>query len=87
MVALTAKIDPEIKQAGGRAHKHAERASNEKDQGYEEALHTQGQGQPSAPKQDNRQTLQEIDGQRHEQDVQSNGPHQVNRYEQRCSTR
>ena len=44
MVALTAKIDPEIKQAGGRTHDHTERASNEKDHGYHETLHTQGSG-------------------------------------------
>jgi hypothetical protein len=44
MVALTAKINPEIKQAGGRTHKYTERASNEKDHGYHETLHTQGQG-------------------------------------------
>jgi hypothetical protein len=55
MVALTAKIGPEIKQAGGRAHDHTERASNEKDHGYHETLHTQGQRQPSSPKQRNRQ--------------------------------
>ena len=42
MVPLAAKIDPQIKQAGGRAHDHTERASNEEDYGEHKILHAQG---------------------------------------------
>jgi hypothetical protein len=42
MVALAAKINPQIKQAGSSAHNHTERTCNEEDHGYHEALDTQG---------------------------------------------
>ena len=57
MAPLAAKIDPEIKQAGGRTYRHTEQASNEEDHGYHEPLRTEGQRQTSSPKQRNRQAL------------------------------
>jgi hypothetical protein len=62
MAPLTAKIHPEIKQTSGGADYDTERASHEDDDDGGQTLHSQRHGQPAAPKQGNRHTLEEIDG-------------------------
>jgi len=57
MAPLAAKIDPEVKQAGGRAYCHTEQASNKEDHDSHKPLHTEGKRQTSSPKQRNRHAL------------------------------